>query len=667
MSLETGSILNNRYRIEGQLGKGGMGAVYLAFDQTLQIKVALKENTNVNPESERQFKREASLLASLRHPNLPRVTDHFILEGRQYLVMDYVEGEDLRAVADRQPPTVKDVLPWATAVSDALEYLHSRRPPVIHRDIKPSNIKVQPDGNVVLVDFGLAKVFDHKQTTTGARGLTPGFSPPEQYGSGRTDARSDQYALAATIYSLLTSQSPTDSIERMLGNEALVPARKLNPAIPKHIDAALTRALAVNKHERFEKVGEFREALKGMTPVQTIMQSPKTIVHPGAVIEPTAPSRTWLWALLGVAGLFGVLMVGGGLAWAFGGGLPLAGQEPTATPTELVAQETANPATNTPPPTNTPEPTEESTPPMTPTVEVVGDLRGGGGRLAFVSDRDDGRTLQLWIMDPDGSSPRQLTFGPGDKSSPEWSPDGTRLLYVAPGGTDDFGNDLGLDIWLINDDGTEIKNITHNPGDDTAPTWSPDGSRIAFTSDRINDLRQVFLMGTQCFDEQEGACWDIRPSNLSAGYAVEFDPAWSPDGGTIAVSASINGAPGRIFLRGTSPAEPTRFDRSDRIIGAEDLAWSPGSSSLAFTWVQPTSNEIYLVQLSSPTNPLKLTNSLGNRDPVFSPDGQWIVFVSTRDQNPEIYIMTANGSNQSNLSQSPTSRDLDPDWQPVLP
>ncbi|HLF37654.1 MAG TPA: protein kinase, partial [Anaerolineales bacterium] len=95
MTLETGSILNNRYRIEGHLGKGGMGTVYLAYDQTLELRVALKENLNPHPESEQQFRREAKLLASLRHPNLPRVTDHFILSEVQYLVMDYIEGEDL--------------------------------------------------------------------------------------------------------------------------------------------------------------------------------------------------------------------------------------------------------------------------------------------------------------------------------------------------------------------------------------------------------------------------------------------------------------------------------------------------------------------------------------------------------------------------------------------
>jgi serine/threonine-protein kinase len=204
MTLQQGYILHNRYRIEGQLGKGGMGAVYLAQDLTLQIQVAVKENLNPSPEAERQFKREASLLATLRHPNLPRVTDHFILEGKQYLVMDYIEGEDLASVAKKGTPSADQVLNWSMWICDALIYLHSRQPPVIHRDIKPANIKLSPDGKLMLVDFGIAKIYDSTETATGARGLTPGFSPPEQYGGSPTDHRSDQYSLGATLYNLLT-------------------------------------------------------------------------------------------------------------------------------------------------------------------------------------------------------------------------------------------------------------------------------------------------------------------------------------------------------------------------------------------------------------------------------------------------------------------------------
>jgi serine/threonine protein kinase len=660
MTLEPGSLLHNRYRIEGRLGKGGMGAVYLAQDETLGLKVAVKENLNLNPESERQFKREASLLAGLKHQNLPRVTDHFILEGRQYLVMDYVEGEDLHTRSKREPPSPKEVLGWAAGVMDALSYLHRLQPPIIHRDIKPANIKLTPDGEVLLVDFGLAKVFDHQQTSTGARGLTPGYSPPEQYGSGRTDARSDQYAMAATIYALMTGRAPADSIERMMGNEDLTPASQLNAEIPPYVDQALATALSISKEERFPDVRTFAAALRGEMGAQTVRAPEATVVR-------ARPSRM-RWLLFGLAGLIGLGVIGGGLMWGLSGGLlQLAGGQAASPPAG------GGPlATSTPRPTSTELPTrrasetpvQETTPTPAATQPVA--LMGGGGRIAFVSDRDDGRTLQLWTIDPEGTDPQQLTFGPGNKSYPSWSPDGNRLLFVAPGGTDEFGNDLGLDIWVINQDGTEIKNVTHHAGDDSQPAWSPDGANIVFNSSRINELDQVFTMPAACLAEPEGACWDVDVSNISGGYAVEFGPAWSPDGGTIAVSGSINGAPGRILLRSPFPSQPERFDPADRIIGAEDLSWAPSADILVFTWVQPTMNEIWLVRLADRgANPIKLTNSLGNKEPVFSPDGQWIAFTTTMDQNPEVYLMTANGANQINLSQSPTSRDLQPAWQPL--
>ncbi len=667
MALQEGSILNDRYRIDGQLGKGGMGAVYRAYDQTLQIKVAVKENLNLNPESERQFKREASLLAGLRHPNLPRVTDHFILEGRQYLVMDFIEGEDLHARAKRQPPTVPEVLRWTRAVADALSYLHSREPPIIHRDIKPANIKLSPEGNVVLVDFGLAKVFDHQQTTTGARGLTPGYSPPEQYGSGRTDARSDQYAVAATMFALLTGQAPIDSIERMMGNAELRRPSSLNPSIPDYIDEALTIALSISKDDRFPDIKTFDQALRGEVAARTVIGRAPDVTR--AKPEEGDGRPVWLWAALGIAGLFVVGLVSAGAVFALSGGLPGAANSPAPTATNAPA---AVAATATDPPTSTPSPTQA--PAATPTVPpteiplptVPASTRGGGGRIAFVSDRDDGRTLQIWTMDAEGDNPHQLTFGPGNKSYPTWSPDGRRLLFVAPGGTDDFGNDLALDIWVINQDGTEIKNVTHHPGDDTEPAWAPDGSTILFTSDRVNDLRQVFRMDAACLDEEEGACWDVNPTNLSQGFAVEYSPAWSPNGRTIAVSASINSAPGRIYLRSPVPGDPTRLDSRDRILGAQDLTWSPDGQLLAFTWVQPTMNEIYVVDgVNRGAEPTKLTNSLGNKEPAYSPDSQWIVFTSTRDQDLEIYIMTANGSNEVNLTNSPTSRDQQASWQPL--
>jgi serine/threonine protein kinase len=662
MPLQPGDILNQRYRIEGQLGKGGMGAVYLAHDATLDIKVAVKENLNLNPESERQFRREARLLASLRHPNLPRVTDHFILENRQYLVMDYIEGIDLHTRVAKQLPPVEEVVSWGDAIADALHYLHTRQPPVIHRDIKPANLKLQADGNVVLVDFGIAKLFDQSQTTTGARGLTPGFSPPEQYGEQRTDARSDQYSLAATLYSLMTNKRPADSIQRMLGKVTLTPIRTLHPGVPEHVEAALDRALALDKDQRFPDVQSFRSALRGELALETI-RAPL----PPTIVPPSKKRSLRLGLSVGA-----VIIVLGGLGLVLSGGLGKLlspGEDRTEIPAAVAQIDTSTPelSPTSAPPTMTLTPEASPTPTLEPSPTLEPVLLGGARRIAFISDREDGVTLQIWTMNPDGTDLRQLTFGPGDKSYPRWSPDGSKLLYAAPGGRDEYGNDLGLDLFVMNSDRSgEAANLTRSLGDDFEPKWSPDGTKIAFTSTRVNDLRQVFVMPVTCQPTPATCQPGGQAVNLSAGFAVEYAPAWSPDGGTLAVIASINQAPGRIYTRPTEAGEPTIFDLQDRIIGADYLTWSSDGRFLAFSWlVKRGKQEIYIADLQNRVlDPIALTLSLGNKEPTFSPDGQWIAFTSTRDQDPEIYIMTTSGTGQQNLTNDP-SRDLQPDWQPL--
>ena len=227
MTLEQGTLLNGRYRIVDILGQGGMGSVYRAMDENLGVEVAVKENLFTTDEYSRQFRLEAVILANLRHPNLPRVYDHFVLgEEGQYLVMDYIEGEDLRQRMERVSSIPEeDAILIGAAVADALTYLHTRKPPVLHRDIKPGNIKITSDGQVFLVDFGLAKLVQGSQaTTTGARAMTPGYSPPEQYGTARTDPRSDVYSLGATLYAALTGVIPEDGLARVMDNVQLTPS-----------------------------------------------------------------------------------------------------------------------------------------------------------------------------------------------------------------------------------------------------------------------------------------------------------------------------------------------------------------------------------------------------------------------------------------------------------
>jgi hypothetical protein len=262
MPLKNGQVLERRYRIEALMGQGGMGAVYAATDLRFNTTVAIKENLEVTPDSQRQFSREAGLLHQLRHPNLPRVTDYFFIPDQgQYLVMDYVEGEDLKALLARQGQVPEpQALEWIGQVLDALEYLHSRS--VIHRDVKPANVKIAPGGRAFLVDFGLAKVYDPDQhTTIGARGVTPGYAPPEQYGHGRTDARSDVYSVGATLYAMLSGQAPPDALQLLVRKEGLIPVRHVNPRVSPNVDAAVRRAMQPTLDDRFQTAAAFRAAL----------------------------------------------------------------------------------------------------------------------------------------------------------------------------------------------------------------------------------------------------------------------------------------------------------------------------------------------------------------------------------------------------------------------
>jgi formylglycine-generating enzyme required for sulfatase activity/predicted Ser/Thr protein kinase len=264
MPLSIGWVLRGRYRIDALLGEGGMGAVYRGIDLTTTTPVAIKENRTVAPDYQKQFAREARLLHHLRHPSLPRVTDYFSIPGQgQYLVMEYVEGQDLNQVlAQRGPVPQAQALGWIGQVLDALTYLHRQDPPIIHRDVKPANVRISPGGRAFLVDFGLAKLYDPaRRTTRGALGVTAGFSPLEQYGESRTDARTDVYAAGATLYALLTGQMPPAAPDLASGAAQLVAPRHLNPRVSPPVEAAIVRAMKMRAADRFQSIAEFRAAL----------------------------------------------------------------------------------------------------------------------------------------------------------------------------------------------------------------------------------------------------------------------------------------------------------------------------------------------------------------------------------------------------------------------
>ena len=434
--LNNGQILQGNYRIIGSLGHGGMGSVYLAEHTRLAgRRFAIKENipeANADPQTladlRTQFYVEAKTLAALDHPNLPKVSDYFAMGDNEYLVMDFVEGENLQQVFDRHvqqfrvPLPEKAVLGWTDQVLDALEYLHRQRPsPIVHRDIKPANIILTPTGIVKLVDFGLVKLLDQTGQNTAAalRGMgTPAYTALEQYpgNESHTDARTDLYGLGATLYHLLTGMPPANVRDRLLNPKALEKPRRLNTKLSAHTETAILKAIEVHPDQRFQTASQMRVALGG-----------KAAQAAGV----SAPARQRRWVVpIALLALVAVLAAAG--AWRMGifppapGGSPTSGpvativaatsvanasvvlpptEAPTSpatvalpatdspaalTPTAAPAETDTPLPTNTSEPTSTPAPTTPPPPTATPVPRAVAsgetNLRSGPGTVYPVVD-----------------------------------------------------------------------------------------------------------------------------------------------------------------------------------------------------------------------------------------------------------------------------------------
>jgi eukaryotic-like serine/threonine-protein kinase len=293
------TILQNRYRVVRQLGQGGMGAVYEAIDERLDTTVALKETFFADERLRKQFEREARLLARLHHPALPRVSDHFSEGDGQFLVMQYIAGDDFAEMLNRRrgPFPTDQVLTWADQLLDALDYLHTQEPQIIHRDIKPQNLKLTSRNQIILLDFGLAKgqVGEVSRVTTSASifGFTPNYAPLEQIQGLGTDARSDIYSLGSTIYHLLTGIKPPDALTRAAAivngqPDPLQPAHEANLGVDPQVANVLQRAMSQNKEQRYRSAAEMRKALEGTDLAATVTSRSEaaTVILP----QPTTTS-----------------------------------------------------------------------------------------------------------------------------------------------------------------------------------------------------------------------------------------------------------------------------------------------------------------------------------------------------------------------------------------
>lgn len=314
------SILNNRYRIVRRLGKGGMGAIYEAIDRDLSCTVAIKENLALTDELRYAFTREAKLLANLQHRALPKVMHHFAVKDGQFLVMEFIAGDNLDILLKRRsaPFSPQEVLSWADTLLDVLVYLHTQKTPVIHGDIKPANLKLTPEQNLFLLDFGLAKgkagQMSSLNTSLPILGYSPSYSPLEQTLNAdvrsynlltainpantaritreRTDPRSDLYSLGSTLYHLISGSCAPEATTRAAHvwagqPDILVSATELNSQVPEAVSQVLAQALALQSYDRFATAIDMRKALRdaGQALIPGDASAQPVVHEQGAIVD----------------------------------------------------------------------------------------------------------------------------------------------------------------------------------------------------------------------------------------------------------------------------------------------------------------------------------------------------------------------------------------------
>lgn len=734
MALERGSRLNNRYRIVEILGQGGMGSVYRAIDENLGVDVAVKDNLFTTDEYARQFRREASILASLRHPNLPRVTDHFVVEGQgQYLVMDYIEGEDLRQRMDRIGLiSEEDAITIGAAICDALTYLATCNPPVVHRDIKPGNVKITPQGQIYLVDFGLAKIMLGSQaTTSGARAMTPGYSPPEQYGTARTDQRSDIYSLGATLYAAITGAIPEDALARAMDQTNLTPVRKLNPRISKRMAAAIEQSLEVRPDDRFSDAEKFKDALLSASALTRrasgdylVTPPPNSFEHtldlddkgePFGLAKPnrgdsmngslsinipgTDPKKSrprskprrrkrpllrWiLWLAVLAAALTAVYIyivdpalparaitrlgfpVSNSILLPVQTATPTETSAPTFTPPPVVAPVGQSPAARTPDGANligstatqTTTPTITATQPPSPTLTPIPTLMGGGrGEIAFASDATG--TIQIYLINVDGTNLRQLTDMPEGACQPDWSPGGNRLAFISPCRGNHEGYP-GSALFILEIDSGDVQALPTAPGGDFDPDWSADASQILFTSIRKGGRPQIYT-----YDFETNSVTLVSDPET---FSRDFQPTWSPDGSRIAFVTTRKG-PYQIWFMDVDGKNQALFSRTADLVNTNPR-WSPDGRAIMFTQSAAV-GALPMVVLSSldedGLHNQRVSNNLTPmREASYAPDGIWIAYEGWPEgSNHDIYVSTTNGAGRVRLTTDPRL-DFDPAWRPL--
>ena len=620
------TILQNRYLIRSPIGQGGMGTVYLAADQRLgDRQVAVKELSLLylplqeQPWRVQQFQQEATLLAQLDHPGIAGVSDYFVETGNVYVVMEYVPDPTLNAWLDqfpqRQAPATA-VNPIVQQLCQVLDYLHSQNPPIIFRDLKPVNVIVQPDGQVKLIDFGIARFFKSGKTSDTRNLGTPGYAAPELYGRGQSDSRADIYSLGVLTYEMLTGYDPSTTPMN------LPPLSRYSVIVSPQMAAAVTQATQPDPARRQATVKEFCDAM-----MPTAVKGTKSIK----------------WVAVAVPVILLLLAVAVGLIFwpdanendALGLSTPMIEDEPLPTAVvEVLITATNPPATPTlnptaPPPTDTPEST------ATLLVTAV-----ATETPTPIFDTPIPSPVPLPTLT--GNGLMQLTIGPYLEYTPALSPDQQRLVLVSK------INDLWQVVEADPHGSGWTSQITNEAANFYNPRFSPDGRSLLVSSDRSGD-EEIYLM-----DAGSGAILQ----QLTNSPRRDFYAYWLPDGDSFIFTSDRNGQEEvfRGYLDGSSPTRLTFDDRFDGF-----AAPSTDGTQITFYSNREGDYEVYVMDVYG-GNIRQLTNDPArDASPIFSPDGEWIAFESNRSGTYDIYLVPSQGGAAVNVTNHPAN-----DWVPAF-
>ena len=543
----TRSLIKERYRIIARLGNGGFGAVYKAEDMQFGNRlVAVKEMNRGGPGPEEvagaaeAFKREALLLAKLKHPSLPSIYDHFTEAGRWYLVMDYIEGETLEARLDRVGRLrVEEALQIGMQLGEVLRYLHACQPPIIFRDLKPANIIMTPQGHVYLIDFGLARLFDPEQTRNSNPFGSPGYAAPEQYDSPQTTVREDIYSLGATLHQMITGIHPS------MRPFEFVPIQ-FSPDTPlADFGALIMHMLEMNPGRRPESVATVLHELQRIA--NQLMSGGRNVGRPVSAQSPTPPGTSLA------------------ASHASGGSRPLASIRPApftpgraATPSSRGEAQSFSSAGVTAPPTGTVFCLFEGH------KGEVNDLTWfpDGSQIASASSD---KTVQIWNTGT-GTAVRVYQDATKNAMTVSWSPDGAR---IAAGYAGDKRDPETLQIVRVAN-GEKLFSYASTAGflnaqaDKTiyALAWSPDGARLACGG-----------------GEYRVDIWDARSWKQQVTYkghnSTVYALAWSPDGRQVASTGSDDAVHIWDALTGRNAA--TFFKHSSEV---SSVVWSPNGQRI---------------------------------------------------------------------------------------